>query len=52
MFIFRIRLTLNEDQFDSIRNGLEHSEHMSDELKSHIYQQVFEQIKNIETNYY
>lgn len=52
MFIFRIRLLLSEDQFDSMRNSLENSEHISDDLKSHIYQQVLEQIKNVESNCY
>ena len=51
MFIFRIRVTLNEDQFDSIKK-LEHIDNMNDDLKSHIYQQVIEQIKNINSNYY
>lgn len=52
MFIFRIRLLLSEDEFGSMRNSLERSEHMSDDLKSHIYQQVVEQIKNVDSNYY
>ena len=51
MFTFRIRVTLDEKQFDSIRK-LEHPDHMNDDLKSHIYQQIIEQIKNINTNYY
>ena len=52
MFTFRVRITLDEDQFYSISKGLEHSENMTDELKSHIYQQVIDQIKNINSNYY
>lgn len=51
MFTFRVRVTIDESQFDSIRK-LEHSENMTDELKSHIYQQIVDQIKNINTNYY
>ena len=51
MFTFRIRVTLDENQFDSIRK-LEHLDYMNDDLKSHIYQQIIEQIKNINTNYY
>jgi hypothetical protein len=52
MFIFRIRLLLSEDEFGSMRNNLENPEHISDDLKSHIYQQVAEQIKNVDSNYY
>lgn len=52
MFTFRVRITLNEDQFYSIRKDLEHSENMADELKNHIYQQIIDQIKNINSNYY
>lgn len=51
MFTFRVRVTLDENQFDSIRKGLEHSENMTEQLKSHIYQQIIDQIKNI-NNYY
>lgn len=51
MFIFRVRITLNEDQFYSIRKDLD-SENMTDELKNHIYQQIIDQIKNIDSNYY
>ncbi len=51
MFTFRVRVTIDESQFDSIRK-LERSENMTDELKSHIYQQIVDQIKNINTNYY
>jgi hypothetical protein len=47
MYIFRIRLLLSEDQFDSMKNNLDNPEHLND-LKSHIYQQVIEQIKNVE----
>jgi len=46
MYIFRIRLLLSEDQLDSMRNSLETSGHMNDDLKSNIYQQVIEQIKD------
>ena len=56
MFTFRVRITLNEDQFCSISNCLKHSENitdeLNDELKSHIYQQIIDQIKNINSNYY
>lgn len=52
MFTFRVRVTLDEGQFDSIIKNLEHSENMTDELKSHIYQQIIDQIKNINSNYY
>lgn len=52
MFTFRVRVTLDESQFYSIRDSLEHSENMIDELKSNIYQQIIDQIKNIDSNYY
>lgn len=52
MFTFRIRVTLDEDQFYSIRDNLENPDHMNDDLKSHIYQQIIDQIKNINSNYY
>ncbi len=52
MLTFRVRVTLEESQFDSIRKDLEYSENINDELKSHIYQQIIDQIRNINTNYY
>lgn len=52
MFTFRVRVTLDESQFESIRKDLEHPEYMTEQLKSHIYQQIIDQIKNINTNYY
>ncbi len=52
MFTFRIRLTLSEDQFSSMRSAIKDPENMTDELKNHIYQQIFDQIKNVDSNYY
>lgn len=52
MLTFRVRVTLNEDQFDSIRKCIERSDDMDDDLKNHIYQQIIDQIKNINSNYY
>lgn len=52
MFTFRIRITLDESQFEYIKKDLDHTENMTEELKSHIYQQIIDQIKNINSNYY
>lgn len=52
MFIFRIRVALSEEQFSSMRSDMKDSGDMNDELKNHIFQQIFDQIKNMDSNYY
>ncbi len=58
MFTFRVRITLNEDQFYSISKCLKQEnteqldEQLNEQLKSDIYQQIIDQIKNINSNYY
>ncbi len=54
MLIFRIRVSLNEDQYDFIKklDNPDNPDHTNDDLKSHIYQQIIDQIRNINSEYY
>lgn len=48
MFTFRIRISIDENQFRSLRKD----EEISEQLKNHIYQQIIDQIKNMDSGYY